>query len=47
LIATKEFETYSHETGRVVSPGAWLFHKGLTFTKRPNFSKTLKDLYGI
>ena len=47
LVTTKEFQTYSHETGRVVSPGAWMFHKGLTFIKRQNPSKTLKDLYGI
>lgn len=42
-----EFQTYSGETGRVVSPGAWIFHKGLTFTRRKNSSKMLKDLYGI
>ncbi len=39
LQTTKEFQTYSHETGRVVSPGAWMFHKGVTFTKRQNLSK--------
>jgi len=47
LQTTREFQTYSHETGKVVSPGAWLFHKGLTFTKRRSSSKLLKDLYGI
>ena len=44
---TQEFQTYSGERGRVVSPGAWIFHKGLTFTKRKSSLKTLKDLYGI
>jgi hypothetical protein len=33
--------------GKVVSPGAWIFHKGLTFTRRKSSSKMLKDLYGI
>lgn len=47
LEMTMEFQTYSSETGRVVSPGAWMFHKGLTFTKRKSPSKMLKDLYGI
>lgn len=47
LQMTTEFQTYSSKTGRVVSPGAWIFHKGLTFTKRKSPSKTLKDLYGI
>lgn len=47
LQKTIEFQTYSSQTGRVVSPGAWIFHKGLTFTKRKNPSKILKDLYGI
>ncbi len=42
-----EFQTFSKQTGIVVSPGAWMFHKGLTFTKRKTVSKTLKDLYGI
>ncbi|MES2345146.1 MAG: hypothetical protein V4494_04325 [Chlamydiota bacterium] len=41
------FQTYSSEIGKVVSPGAWMFHKSLTFTKRKSPSKTLKDLYGI
>ncbi len=31
----------------VVKPGAWVFYKGLTFTKRTNKLKKLKDLYGI
>ncbi len=30
-----------------MTPGAWIFHKGLTFTKRKGSFKTLKDLYGI
>ncbi len=47
LQMTTEFQTYSNEIGRVVSPGAWMFHKGLTFTRRKNSSKMLKDLYGI
>ena len=47
LQTTMKFQTYSNETGRVVSPGAWMFHKGLTFTKRKSPSKILKDLYGI
>ncbi len=47
LRMTTEFQTSSGERGRVVSPGAWIFHKGLTFPKRKSSSKTLKDLYGI
>jgi hypothetical protein len=47
LQRTMEFQTYSHEVGRVVSPEAWIFHKGLTFTRRKSSSKMLKDLYGI
>lgn len=47
LQTTTEFQTYSGETGRVVSPGAWMFHKGLTFTRRKSSSKMFKDLYGI
>jgi hypothetical protein len=47
LQRTIEFQTYSQEIGKVVSPGAWIFHKGLTFTKRKNALKVLKDLYGI
>ena len=47
LQITMEFHTYSKETGRVVSPGAWMFHKGLTFKRRKNVSKVNKDLYGI
>ena len=31
----------------MVSPGAWIFHKGLTFPKRKSKSKIYKDLYGI
>lgn len=47
LQTTLEFQTYSREVGKVVSPGAWIFHKGLTFVKRKSISKRLKDLYGI
>ncbi len=32
----------------VVRPEAWVFHKGLTFTRRKSSpAKALKDLYGI
>jgi hypothetical protein len=47
LQRTLKFQTYSNVTGNVVTPGAWIFHKGLTFTKRKGTLKTLKDLYGI
>lgn len=47
LQTTIKFHTYSQVTGNVVTPGAWVFHKGLTFTKRKSTLKTLKDLYGI
>lgn len=47
LQTTMKFQTYPHEVGKVVSPGAWIFHKGLTFTRRKSSSKMLKDLYGI
>lgn len=47
LQTTVEFRAYSGEAGKVVSPGAWIFHKGLTFTRRKSASKMLKDLYGI
>lgn len=47
LQTTMEFQTYSNEAGKVVSPGAWIFHKGLTFTRRNSSSKMLKHLYGI
>lgn len=47
LQTTTEFRTYVGEEGKVVSPGAWIFHKGLTFTRRKSSSKMLKDLYGI
>lgn len=47
LQTTMKFQTYSNKIGRVVSPEAWIFHKGLTFTKRKSSSKMLKDLYGI
>ncbi|MBS0625511.1 MAG: hypothetical protein JSS32_05625 [Verrucomicrobia bacterium] len=47
LQTTIEFQTYSREVGKVVSPGAWIFHKGLTFTRRQNSLKMVKDLYGI
>lgn len=41
------FITHSKVNGYVVSPGAWIFHKGLTFTRRKSDSKAFKDLYGI
>lgn len=44
---TITFQTYSKKSGLVVSPDAWIFHKGLTFMKRTNELKKLKDLYGI
>ncbi|MBS0585743.1 MAG: hypothetical protein JSR76_05525 [Verrucomicrobia bacterium] len=47
LETTIEFRTYLGETGKVVSPSAWIFHKGLTFTRRKSSSKMFKDLYGI
>ncbi|MBN9376768.1 MAG: hypothetical protein BGO14_00165 [Chlamydiales bacterium 38-26] len=47
LQTTLKFQTYSKFTGNVVTPGAWIFHKGLTFTKRKSNLKMLKDLYGI
>ena len=42
-----EFTTQSNNTGLVVSPETWIFHKGLTFIKRFSDSKIYKDLYGI
>ena len=42
-----KFRTHSNIIGNVVTPGAWIFHKGLTFTKRKSSLKILKDLYGI
>lgn len=47
LHSIQQFRTYSGEVGRVVSPGAWIFHKGLTFVRRKSGLKSLKDLYGI
>lgn len=47
LQTTLKFQTYSNITGNVVAPAAWIFHKGLTFTKRKSSLKILKDLYGI
>lgn len=44
---TIPFKTFSGHQGKVVSPSAWIFHKGLTFPKRANKSKVFKDLYGI
>ncbi len=32
---------------RIVSPEAWVYHKGLTFAKRTKVAKKYKDLYGI
>lgn len=42
-----EFSTFGGEKGKVVSPHAWIFHKGLTFPKRSDKVKIYKDLYGI
>lgn len=47
LQTTIQFQTYSNKAGRVVTPEAWVFHKGLTFTRRKSSSKIFKDLYGI
>ncbi len=47
LQTTIKFHTHSNIAGNVVTPGAWIFHKGLTFTKRKSALKILKDLYGI
>lgn len=47
LQTTLEFRTYSGEAGKVVSPGAWIFHKGLAVSRRKSSSKMLKDIYGI
>jgi hypothetical protein len=47
LQTTVKFQTYSNINGNVVTPSAWIFHKGLTFTKRKSSLKILKDLYGI
>ena len=44
---TKTFKTFSGVSGLVVSPGAWIFHKGLSFPKRNDKKKSYKDLYGI
>lgn len=32
---------------RVVRPEAWVFHKGMTFSRRRTAAKSAKDLYGI
>lgn len=47
LYTTVQFQTYSGQIGIVVSPGAWMFHKGLTFPRRINPLKIYKDLYGV
>lgn len=47
LQMNREFKTYSGQSGQVVAPEAWMFHKGLTFTRRKSISKRHKDLYGI
>jgi hypothetical protein len=41
------FSTQSGENGFVVEPAAWIFQKGLTFTRRTDKKKVYKDLYGI
>ncbi len=35
------------ESMQIVTPQAWVFHKGLTFTQRTSKRKMYKDLYGI
>lgn len=47
LKTTTPFTTSSGQKGFVVSPASWIFHKGLTFPKRKNATKKLKDFYGI
>jgi hypothetical protein len=47
LQETSRFRTESGESGLVVTPGAWIFHKGLTFTHRTDRAKVYKDLYGV
>lgn len=42
-----DFKTRAGEEGKVVSPQAWIFHKGLTFPLRKDKGKKFKDLYGI
>lgn len=44
---SKKIKTFSGILGKVVSPGAWMFHKGLTFPKRNDKKKIYKDLYGM
>ncbi|NGX61977.1 MAG: hypothetical protein K940chlam9_01469 [Chlamydiae bacterium] len=46
LVNATPFQTYKGHRGRVVSPDAWIFHKGLTFPRR-NRLKKYKDLYGV
>ena len=41
------FVTQTGEEGSVVTPGTWIFHKGLTFPMRRPTLKSFKDLYGI
>ena len=47
LTNTIEFMTHVREEGKVVSPQAWIFHKGLSFSRRTDKAKIYKDLYGI
>ncbi|MCE5315901.1 MAG: hypothetical protein LLG04_00880 [Parachlamydia sp.] len=47
LKTTVKFKTFFGIEGNVVAPGAWLFHKGLTFTRRAHIEKSFKDLYGL
>lgn len=47
LQKTLPFTTQSGKCGLVVSPDAWIFHKGLTFNRRKESSKAYKDFYGI
>ena len=47
LQETLPFSIHSGERGRVASPAAWVFHKGLSFLRRKAKSKRHKDLYGV
>lgn len=49
-MSLKEVTPLSLPSGAMISvvrPEAWVFHKGLTFTKRTSKGKKYKDLYGI
>lgn len=42
-----KFKTFLGEEGLVVVPSAYIFNKGLIFSRRNNPAKFYKDLYGI